>query len=651
MSDKAFWLEHLAESGLDAKDAKKLGIRWLNPRAARTKLRMKHPLPSGGIYFPYFSLAGKLDTTTCRVRLLADPSNGYVEDTALPKYLQPPGTAPRVYLPPFINWGKVSKNPKQRVIITEGEKKAAAVCKLGIPCIGLGGVWSFQQKDTGVPLLADLAAFNWVGRKVILAYDSDWTENKDIRKAAGVLARTLSARGAEVRAALLGGAPGGGKVGVDDLIVARGPKALDAVLDAAFSLTPELEKTADYRARLVLIQTMACAWDRETGTLYTRRRLEDSFPHDFVQMISSTGAPTQVTKSQYWWQDPNKRIARKLVLEPDQPEITAHGDLNRFRGWGIDPKRGSTEVWQKLLKLLFQERTDLMKWFEQWCAYPIQHPGTKLHTAVFIYGGQGTGKTAVGRILLDIYGESGRILQDRGMFGGFNGWIGETLFALGDDLAFDERRKSRSVIKMLVDSETVEVNEKYVPSYAVDNRCNFYFTANSPGALPLDPTGINRRFLVVEAPRERKVPREWYTTTLHNWRANGGSGHVHDRLRKLSLKGFIPHADAPSSNAKSLVVETGRSGVESWCAEIPLHTELVLGTARELYKLYQADTGDLRTGIGVFTSSLRAVAESLGQHRIKGVKVSLWAVRDTEKWKRAGIKAITEQWKADRGQL
>jgi len=649
MTDQAYWLEHLAASGLDAKDAKKLGLRWLTPKAARNKLRMEFPLPHGGVYFPYFSLAGKLDTTTCRVRLLADPSNGYTEDDKLPKYLQPPGTPPRIYLPPYMKWDEIAKDPEQAIIITEGEKKAAAVCKVGLPCIGLGGVWSFQQKDASVPLLADLLAFNWIGRKVTLAYDSDWTENKDIRKAAGVFARRLSERGAEVRAALLGGAPGGGKVGVDDLLVARGVKALHAVLDAAFSLTPELEATAEYRARFVLIKTMGCAWDREDGSIYARKRFEDGFPDDTVQTMSPTGAPRNITKAQHWWQDPNKVSAKKLVLEPDQPVITARGDLNRFRGWGIDASRGSTEVWQKLLKLLFQQRTDLMSWFEQWCAYPIQHPGTKLHTAVFIYGGQGIGKTAVGRIMLDIYGKSGRMLQDREVFGGFNGWLGDTLFALGDDLAFDERRKSRSVIKMLVDSETVEVNEKYVPSYPVDNRCNFYFTANSPGALPLDPSGINRRFLVVEAPSERKAPREWYTKTLHNWRANGGSGHVHDRLSKLSLKGFYPYADAPESEAKHIVVETGRSGVEAWCSEIPLHTTLVLGTARELYDLYRAKTNDYRTGIGMFTASLRAVAELLPPQKIGENTLKLWAVRDIPKWRKAKPKAIMEQYNTDRG--
>jgi len=644
---ETYWLDHLALSGLDVEDAEKLHLRWLSPVAARNALRMDYILPYGGIHFPYFGINGKIDAATCRVRMLADPIKGFTE-TGLPKYLQPPGTPPRIYLPPTVEWALITENAETPLIITEGEKKSAAVCKMGLPCIGLGGVWNFQQKDTSVSLLPDLTKFNWVGRKVTLVYDSDWSANKDVRKAAGVLARRLAERGAEVKSALLSAAPGGGKVGVDDFLMARGPKALHAALESATAMTPELEATAEFRGRFVLVQTMACAWDRESNNLYTRKRLEDAFPDDAISTYSASGQPTKTTKSQYWWQDPNKRTASKLVLEPDQPEITAKGNLNRFLGWGTTPQRGSTEVWQTLLKILFQGRGRLMKWFEQWCAYPIQHPGSKLHTAVFVYGGQGVGKTAVGRILLDIYGKSGRMLQDREVFGGFNGWLGETLFALGDDLAFDERRKSRSVIKMLVDAEMVEVNEKYVPSYPVDNRCNFYFTANSPGALPLDPTGINRRFLVVEAPSEREKPREWYTETLHDWRANGGSAAVHERFRNLDLGDFHAYADAPESDAKSLVVATGRSGVETWCAEILQHTPYSIGTVREFFDVYRTTTNDIRTGIGSFTNSLRTVGKPLGTLRLQGEQVSVWAIRDIAKWQRAKPKARSTKYHDER---
>jgi hypothetical protein len=609
---------------------------------------VEFPLPCGGVHFPYFTLDGKIDPTICRVRLLSDPAKGYTEN-GLAKYLQPPGTPPKIYLPPTVDWKTISQDGTQPLVITEGEKKAAAVCKIGLPCIGLGGVWSFQQKDTGVPLLADLASFNWVGRRVTLVYDSDWAENKDVRQAARALASRLGECGAEVCAALLGSAPGGGKVGVDDLLVARGPKALHAAIDAAFALTPELAATADYRSRFVLVETMSCAWDRKEMVLYTRNKFEDSFPADVVQTFNSAGRPVTITKAQHWWKDPNKHLAGRLVLEPDQPEITAGGDLNRFRGWGMKPKRGSTEVWQTLLKILFQNQRSLIPWFEKWCAYPIQKPGTKLHTAVFIYGGQGVGKTAVGQILLDIYGKSGRTLEDRQIFGGFNGWIGETLFALGDDLTFGERRKSRSVIKMIVDSEAIEVNEKFIPSYPVKNHCNFYFTANSPGAMPLDPSGINRRFLVIEAPVERDRPETWYTETLDQWRKDGGSAHVHDRLSKLNLSGFHPHNDAPASDAKHLVMETGRSGVEAWCAEITQYSEFAFGTAQEFFKLYQANTGDYRTGPGLFTASLRGVAHPLGLQRIKGNQLSLWVIRDIAKWRKASPKARVEQYRKDRG--
>jgi len=649
-ADPPRWHAHLASSGLTPADAKALRLKWLTPAAATTLLQTTFPLETGGIHFPYFALDGSIDPAVCRVRLLPDPANGVDPNTPTFRYLQPPGTPPRVYFPRTVDWATLAKDTTARIVITEGEKKAAAACKAGIPCLGLGGVWSFQQKDLGVPLLADLAAIEWAGRQVVLAYDSDWSEKKEVRQAAAVLARRLAERGAEVRSALLSSAPGGGKVGVDDLLVARGAKALHAVLDSAPAITPEHAETADYRARFTLVKTLSAAWDRETGTLYARRRMEDSFPDEMLQTVGPTGRPTQTTKAQYWWQDPTKTSASSLVLEPGEPEITAKGDLNQFRGWGTTPERGSTEVWQKLLHSLFQGRKDLIRWFEQWCAYPLQHPGAKLHTSVFVYGGQGVGKTAAGLVLLDIYGASGRLIQDREIFSSFNGWIGETLFCLGDDLAFEERKKSRSVIKMLTDSETIEINEKYLPSYRAQNRCQFFFNANRPDALPLDPTGLNRRFMVIEAPTARPFPTTWYTKTFHEWRHQGnGSAHVHDRLLRMDLKGFHAYADAPHSDAKALVVATGQSGVEAWVGELTNHTEMALATVRELYDLYRSKTQDTRTGIGAFTASLRAVAEPLGTQRVAKDHLSLWAIRAPEHWKKTKPKTRAERYLMERG--
>ena len=89
------------------------------------------------------------------------------------KYWQEPGSPNQLYIPPLgdINWRATVDDPSIEIWIVEGEKKAAAMCKLGLPTVGLGGVDSFQNKDKSlVDGLADLARG---GRVINILFDSD----------------------------------------------------------------------------------------------------------------------------------------------------------------------------------------------------------------------------------------------------------------------------------------------------------------------------------------------------------------------------------------------------------------------------------------------------------------------------------------------
>lgn len=646
--------EHLAQSGIARKAIQQLHLRWLRAEEVMTVLKLRRVPRHGGILFPYFDVSGKL-LGDCRVRVLPDPATGWVDDpdANLPKYLQPAGSAPRAYFPPLVDW-KSLLDKETTLIITEGEKKSIAGCLAGIPTIGLGGVWSFAHRNAGQQLLPDLAQFRWIRRRVYVAYDSDLHTNRHVRAAAMQLAQRLGTRGAEIRLIPFEDDVDGRKVGLDDYLVEHGVDALQKLMDSAPILTPEREAMLEFLSRFILVTDMSAAWDKQSAMLRARRKMHDAFPDQFVDTLTANGRPQRALKAEMWWQDPSKRTAKKLVLKPDEPEITADGDLNTFMGWGTTPRPGPIEPWLKLLHGVFQGNQKQIDWFEQWLAYPLQYPGTKLQTAVFVYGGQGVGKTAVGQIILDIYGngKSGRLIQDREIFYGFNGWIASTLFALGDDLAFEERRKSRSILKSLIASEHIEINEKYIPTYSIVNRCNFYFTANSPAALPLDPGGLNRRFVVVEGPETRPYPKGWYTGEFNRWRwQKGGPAFVHDRLKKLSLKGFEPYADAPDSEAKNLVVEASRSNVEAWVMHVREHCPYDLATPQQLYVLYQTITGDKRTGLGTFTATLRHAATPLGQHRYGEKIISLWALRDVDHWRNAKPRERVRKFREERAHM
>lgn len=174
---------------------------------------------------PYFNLDGTL--------------NGFARSKFVPpvkdaqghamKYYQPEGSAPHLYLPPLFDWETLAKDPARLLIITEGEKKAAAACQQGLDTAGIGGNWNWTSKrangdDLVLPLLDE---FQWTGRHVLICPDSDaWRDGKGKHILAGffALAKYLQQRGAIVQFVVLPDLHGV-KAGLDDWLGVPGNDA------------------------------------------------------------------------------------------------------------------------------------------------------------------------------------------------------------------------------------------------------------------------------------------------------------------------------------------------------------------------------------------------------------------------------------------
>lgn len=223
------------------------------------------------------------DKPYCRAKLDWPRHNGKGQPI---KYESPRGAPNRAYFPP--GFDELCR-ADETIIFTEGEKKALAVSQLGLPCIGLVGVWGWQEKrqrsDTGKTfgrrrLISDLKRIDWAAKRIVIAFDSDAVTKSEVQLAEARLAEVLFEQDAEVRVARLP-SDGNDKVGCDDFIVAHGEEAFRQILSAA--KVPELPaKLApmDWAKLFIeefLTDPQGCAlrWWRDefyqwTGTHYVR---------------------------------------------------------------------------------------------------------------------------------------------------------------------------------------------------------------------------------------------------------------------------------------------------------------------------------------------------------------------------------------------
>lgn len=203
--------------------------------------------PKPALMLPYFDDRGQMLTYArngqvvpfCRARYLTLPG------WPLPrgrKYDQPTDSGTPPYFPKCFDWQAAQTRGLGALVLVEGEKKAVALCHVGIPAVAIGGVFNFGD---GTALLHPALAAITQGRDVYVVFDSDAATKPDIQLAEWRLAGQLALIGARphlVRIPMDGEA----KIGADDFLVAHGIDGLNAlILSTPVLGAPTTQSTAE----------------------------------------------------------------------------------------------------------------------------------------------------------------------------------------------------------------------------------------------------------------------------------------------------------------------------------------------------------------------------------------------------------------------
>lgn len=617
------------------------------------------------IQIPYLTPAGKAEGFY-RVRLLGK-ANGF--QLAKPiRYLQPPHSGVRAYLPRVakLDWLKTLANPEQPLIITEGEFKALSACLHGFPTIGLGGVENWRSAREGKQLIDELSSANWEGRRGYICYDSDVATKPQVAVAARRLAEELAALGAIVYDAGLP-ASTGSKVGLDDFLVLHGTAALRTHLQDAQPFA-SVRALHDFNNRFIFVRASAQVYEPTHRIGYESSRFVNAIEANARYNVTMTTAQgtklvTKQTAAE-WLKWPNRRTVQKQDYCPGVPEliIPRNGTvvLNLWPGWGVQPKRGNRDPWIELFDYLTErEGPEAKRWFEQWLAYPLQHPGVKLYTAVAVWGAtQGTGKTLLGETMVRIYGENGQKVGARELEGSFNGWATCKQFVLGDEITGNDSRGHADELKGLITGTTLRVNEKFEKAYDLPNTINFYFTSNHPDSFFLDSG--DRRVAVFETPVELKSSA--FYARYNDWmKSDDGPAALFHYLLHVDTSDFNPTAAAPWTRAKDVMIDHNKSDVGRFVAMAmldPEQAERVYGlpagvelfTVAELFKFYdpRRERRATEKAVSLELQKQNATKVLYGkQVKVEGLgQVRIYALRNRERWARAPKDRVIEVMRA-----
>ncbi|MCY1200462.1 hypothetical protein D9M72_118920 [compost metagenome] len=301
--------------------------------------------------------------------------------------------------------------------------------------------------------------------------------------------------------------------------------------------------------RYVYIDGTKDVWDREK-----KRRIAE-------------GAVKMALGDAYslWLNSPERRVVDvdHIVFDPTMrkdPSIY----INTFEGLPLEPVRNDAacENLRWLLPFLCNEDAAATEWLTRWLAYPLQHLGAKMDTAVLMHSTmEGSGKSWLfSDVMGGIYGQYAATVGQTQLESNFNAWQSRKLWAVFEEVVSrDQRYNQVGKIKHLITGKTVRMESKFINGWEESNHMNAVFLSNE--ILPWPISENDRRLLVVwplaTLPPERQV-------AIERELKNGGLEAFYAWLRDVDLGDFNERTRPPKTDARERLVALSRAGWQTF---------------------------------------------------------------------------------------
>ena len=266
-----------------------------------------------------------------------------------------------------------------------------------------------------------------------------------------------------------------------------------------------------------------------------------------------------------------------------------------------------------------------------------------MYSAVLFYGPkQGTGKTFLGEIVGDIYGENFTLLTQGDLHSDFNDAFARKQFALCDEIIAANDRKAADKLKTIITRQYITINRKWEVNYRLPDTINYMFTSNHFDAVYLERD--DRRYAIVRVPDETLSDK--FYTDLRAWRNGGGAEKLFHHLLGVDCSGFNSLGSPPATATHRHMIETSFSDADQWAEDLRLSPDSILtlnGSVStralfkpsELFQIYDPGGRKSTSQIALSKALQRAGFEqrSIGVPSLK-TSIRVYAVRDSSKWKK-----------------
>lgn len=238
--------------------------------------------------------------------------------------------------------------------------------------------------------------------------------------------------------------------------------------------------------------------------------------------------------------------------------------INTFEGLPLEPDEdhGKSTAIRSLIDFLCNGDPDAIHWMTCWLAYPLQHGGAKMDTAVLHHSTmEGSGKSLFfADIMGTLYGQYAATVGQGQLESAWTSWMSGKLYAVFEEVvARDQRYNQVGKIKHMITGKTVRMESKFVNGWEEANYMNAVFLSNEIMPWPISEN--DRRMFVMWPEKTLPVATQ---KAVADELANGGVASLYGYLLSYDLGDFDERTRPPLTDARQRLVALSRASWENF---------------------------------------------------------------------------------------
>lgn len=257
-------------------------------------------------------------------------------------------------------------------------------------------------------------------------------------------------------------------------------------------------------------------------------------------LISDDGPRMFITPLVQAWTESKRRHTYEGVTVDLTSDVLPEGRvmpqtrlLNKFYGYGFDPKAGDCElILDHIWETWAHGDEDTYEYILNWLARLVQHPQARGLIAMVVKSVvEGTGKG----IIIDIFTRyftslHSRMLTDFGGLTDFAGWMETAVLVYLNEAVFSGDKRQQGALKALITDDTIRVRNMRENPTQSKNMTSFIVSTNEEWAVPVGTS--DRRYFIIDVEDTYAGNTEYFDALGKHIEEGGQEAFIHYLLQR-----------------------------------------------------------------------------------------------------------------------